>query len=1030
MDNLNPINVIRSYKACLTIALVGLFGMATVPSFGQCAPVCPAGPINVACTAIPAPVTTGAGFITLGGTIGDPNCALISSDVYSSPFVCQARTLTRTYTGANGNCAIVYNVAAAPLPTMPTPPAVIVPCGTLPPATTLTFSNGVGGACDVSGTSAPSVLALVSPATCGAGGAVYTETWTASDACGRVLAPVNRTVTVALPALPTLAPLANATIACGAALVPTMVPFTNGLGGGCGLSSNSLPSTFSSVPPACGGTIIETWNGTDACGRVLAAVSRTITVSPAPLPVMPLQGNLAVACGAIPAPSTLPFTNSAVGACGILGTSALSTFSPVLTACGGVTTETWTATDFCGRALAPVSRTITVAPAPIPTMTAPVNITVSCGGLPAASALTFSNGVVGSCLITGTSALSTFSAIPSTCTGGIVTQTWTATDACGRALTPVSRTITILPALMPTMVAPANITGVCGSLPAASTIPYSNGLTGDCAKTGVSALSTFSTLPACAGVVIETWTATDACGRTIAPVSRTIYCNSGLSCTVRKVKDTNCDGYTGSATASLTGGTAATYQWDNGETTATATQLIQGFHTVTITTAGGCITTCSVSIGNTAILDCSVVANSGATCGSLNGSATVTATGGASNIRFVWDNQETTATATRLSAGTHTVRVISGNCSKTCSVTIGSTGGGSTVQIANCSKTDATCGQNNGTVTAGTVSGATGTVAYTWRNAANEVVGRTSQVTNLPAGDYTLFVNDNCSEATCTVTVGSSTTDCDDPHFHPVATTCCTYSNGSSKALGYLGYKTTDGRISEVYPSTFYYYTKVVAPSSDFTVAIVQTKDVVNFSNLLLNGDHIQLWDLNCTRSVRGTVTANGGSVAITEAEVGATYVLEVRLQTRPLLSALVGSAAPTVNYTIASYINTVLIPNSRGNIRLKPTDVRETLNAGVCRNRAPGRGTQEDALENTALSVQPNPAQSIATVLFESASTGESVVSVANINGAIVQTMTQETKQGENTIALNIQALPVGTYIVTVKTAQQWMTKQLVILR
>src|SRR5207247_5530643 len=91
------------------------------------------------------------------------------------------------------------------------------------------------------------------------------------------------------------------------------------------------------------------------------------------------------------------------------------TFSALpATGCRCTVTETWTATDACGRPLASVSRTITVDPAALPTMTAPGPINVACGSVPAASTITFTNGLTGSCLITGTSNPSTFSALPAT----------------------------------------------------------------------------------------------------------------------------------------------------------------------------------------------------------------------------------------------------------------------------------------------------------------------------------------------------------------------------------------------------------------------------------------------------------------------------------------------------------------------------------------------------------------------------------------------------------------------------------------
>src|SRR5207344_998211 len=143
--------------------------------------------------------------------------------------------------------------------------------------------------------------------------------------------------------------------------------------------------------------------------------------------------------------------------------------------------------------------------------------------VPSASTLPFSNRLSGGCLISGTSNASTFTATPGAC-GGDVTETWTATDACARTVTSVSRTIHVSPAALPTMTAPADITVACGAVPSASTLPFSNGLSGGCLISGTSNASTFTATPgACGGDVTETWTATDACARTVTSVSRTIH---------------------------------------------------------------------------------------------------------------------------------------------------------------------------------------------------------------------------------------------------------------------------------------------------------------------------------------------------------------------------------------------------------------------------------------------------------------------------------------------------------------------------
>src|SRR5436309_7027281 len=96
---------------------------------------------------------------------------------------------------------------------------------------------------------------------------------------------------------------------------------------------------------------------------------------------MSVPADITGPCGAIPYPYTTLFRSGLSGGCDIHGTSNGSTFTSTPSACGGDVTETWTATDVCGRTVASVHRTITVSPASVQTMTALADITIACGDL-------------------------------------------------------------------------------------------------------------------------------------------------------------------------------------------------------------------------------------------------------------------------------------------------------------------------------------------------------------------------------------------------------------------------------------------------------------------------------------------------------------------------------------------------------------------------------------------------------------------------------------------------------------------------
>ncbi|MBJ2124881.1 SprB repeat-containing protein, partial [Flavobacterium sp. IB48] len=69
-------------------------------------------------------------------------------------------------------------------------------------------------------------------------------------------------------------------------------------------------------------------------------------------------------------------------------------------------------------------------------------------------------------------------------------------------------------------------------------------------------------------------------------------------------------------------------------------------------------------------------------------------------------------------------------------------------------KTDASCfGKSTGSVTAGTVTNAIGTVKYSWKNSGGIEVGTTATVSDLPSGTYTLTITDSCSSQSNSVTI-------------------------------------------------------------------------------------------------------------------------------------------------------------------------------------------------------------------------------------------------------------------------------------
>jgi len=210
----------------------------------------------------------------------------------------------------------------------------------------------------------------------------------------------------------------------------------------------------------------------------------------------------------------------------------------------------------------------------------------------------------------------------------------------------------------------------------------------------------------------------------------------------------------GTATANPSGGTATyQYKWSSApqQTTSAASSLGAGTFTVTVTDANSCTVTGSVTITQpSAIVINSSVTNISCLNGS-NGSIAATATGGSGGYHYLWSTtpQQTTATASGLTAGSYAITVTDlHNCSASASYNVTQPLSGITLST---STSSASCGGNTGSATVNVLTG-TGSFIYNWSNG-----GTAATINNLAAGSYHVTVSNTggCS-ATSAALVNSS----------------------------------------------------------------------------------------------------------------------------------------------------------------------------------------------------------------------------------------------------------------------------------
>ena len=195
-------------------------------------------------------------------------------------------------------------------------------------------------------------------------------------------------------------------------------------------------------------------------------------------------------------------------------------------------------------------------------------------------------------------------------------------------------------------------------------------------------------------------------------------------------------GSDGSATITLENATEPiSFNWSNGSTTQTISDIPAGTYNVSATDANNCEVVATINISQPSALNANATTTGLTAFNANDGTATANPTGGTGAYSYDWNTGGTTATITALAPGEYTVVVTDENgCETTQTVVISPF---NCSVLANITSSNATCnGAADGQATV-TLTGGVAPFEYLWSN--DET---TATITGLAAGTYSVSVVD------------------------------------------------------------------------------------------------------------------------------------------------------------------------------------------------------------------------------------------------------------------------------------------------
>ncbi len=557
------------------------------------------------------------------------------------------------------------------------------------------------------------------------------------------------------------------------------------------------------------------------------------------------------------------------------------------------------------------------------------------------------------------------------------------------------------------------------------------------------------------------------------PSAAIVRANVRTLCAVSStIASTNATCTNGSGTATVTAASGATpyvYSWSNAQTAATATNLVAGNYSVTVTDASGCSVTNTVTVASTTTtITTNTPTTTNSACGGATGSASVNPSNGTAPYSYLWNNAGNTQTISNVAAGSYSVTITDANgCTGNVSGIVVNNPNAPTASIS--AFTAVSCnGSSTGTATA-TATGGTAPFTFTWSNGT-----LTAAATGLAAGVYTATVTDAASCLGVTsVTITQPNAISVTNNTSATANISCFGGNNGAAAVTVAGgtpnYSfnwSNSANTASISGLTAGTYSATVTDAnlcvSVFAITLTQPATALGVSatsnDISCNGStngsatasavggtspYAYAWSNNANGAIASGLAAGNYTVTATDAN-GCVAAATAVTVTEPsainssttvtncsafgatdgdvvlaagggtgTLTYLWSNGATTQNLVnVAAGTYTVTVTDANGCTDVHSATVSQPTTVGVTNG-------------NINISVFPNPADATATLTISLVNSSEVNIQITNVTGQVIRTI-NDANVLNNQYTLNTTEWAAGVYFVRVTAGNDTATYRL----